>query len=100
MKRTWRQVKGKGLVEVTASPSLPSDLRVDSPFVSPVDGTVIRHKRDLHDHNQRNNVMQVLPGVPQDIMSIQKDNLDKINGKSGKRERLEAVKRAVELQGE
>ena len=100
MKRTYRQIKKddgtSSLVEITPSENLPSDLRFDGVFKSPVDGTIIRNKRDLHDHNKRNNVMQSLPGMNEDIAAINRENKRQIM--SGTRDRLEAVRKAYETQ--
>lgn len=100
MKRTWRQVRkpdgSSELVEITPSASLSEDLCFDSPFISPVDGSEIRNKAQLHDHNRRNNVMQILPGVAQDVEQARKDNVDRITGREGKRQRIEALVRAYE----
>lgn len=94
-KRTWRQINGE-MIEVTATPSLPEDLRLDSTFVSPVDGSVIRSKVELHDHNRRNNVVQGLPGMEQDIAAVRQRNRDRISGPEGKRQRIEVLRRAFE----
>lgn len=100
MRRTYRQIRNPDgttkLVEITPQKSLPEDLRFDSPFVSPIDGTVIRNKRELDDHNRRNKVVQAHPERIQDIMSIQKENIDRIVGKRGREERREALLRAFE----
>jgi hypothetical protein len=61
-----------------------------------VDGSVIRNKYDLHEHNRRHGVIQELPGMSQDIESIQKDNLDKAFGKQASRERVEILKRVID----
>ena len=101
MRRTYRQIRQPDgttkMVEITPSRSLPEDLRFDEPFVSPVDGSVIRNKRELDDHNRRNGVVQAHDERIQDIMSTQKENLDRIVGKRGREERREAVLRAYEV---
>lgn len=88
------------MVEVTPRPSLPSELRVDEPFVSPVDGTVIRNKHDLHEHNKRNNVEQSTDGHFQDWKETQKKRDDFYLGKTGKEERIEAIKETLYHMGE
>ncbi len=97
--RTWRQTKD-GMVEITPRPSLPSELRVDSPFVSPVDGSVINNKRQLHEHNKRNNVEQTTDGHNQDWKEGQKRRDDFYLGKTGKEERIEAIKETLYHLGE
>ena len=100
-KRTWRQVRQSDgttkLVEISPTPSLPEDLRVDEPFVSPVTGEVVKNKYDLHDHNRRNGVVQAHPERYQDVERVRKENLDRAFGKQAKQERIEQVKRALEM---
>jgi len=97
MKRTYRRIKKddgtSSLVEVTPTEHLPDDLRFEGTFVSPVDGSLIRNKRELHDHNRRNNVMQSLPGMNEDIANIREANQRELGSN---KERLEAVRRAYE----
>ena len=102
--RSYRQVKQldgtSKLVEImNPSPRISEDLRFDGNFVSPVDGTEIRSKRELNEHNQRHKVTQVLPGMGQDMASIRKANRDAINGDTGRQERIRDILKAVE-QGE
>lgn len=86
---------GRKFVEIDPPKPLP-DLRFEDSFVSPVTGELITNKVQLAEHNEQNRVTQVLPGMEQDIESIQKDNMDKAFGKQAKKERIEALKMAVE----
>ena len=88
------------MVEVTSRPSLPAELRVDSTFVSPIDGSVISNKRQLHEHNKRNNVEQTTDGHLDDWKSAQKRRDDFYLGKTGKEERIEAIKETLYKLGE
>ena len=87
-------------MEVTPRASLPAELRVDSPFVSPIDGTVITNKRELHEHNRRNNVEQTTDGHFQDWKSEQQKRDDFYLGKTGKEERIESIKETLYHMGE
>lgn len=98
-KRTWRQINGK-MVEVTPAPNMPEELRVDSPFISPIDGSVISNKRELHEHNKRNNVEQTTDGHFDDFKAFQKRRDDFYLGKTGKEERIEAIKESLYKLGE
>lgn len=58
-RRRWVWLPGEGLVEVTATertaaPEIIPD--VQEPFRSVVDGSMITSRRDLREHNRRNNV--------------------------------------------
>ncbi len=100
-RRTWRQIPGRGMVEVTPSNNLPhDDLRFDGSFVSPVDGSLINSKRDLHDHNRRNNVEQTSDGHMQDWQTRGKEREDFLGGRTGKEERIEAIKETLYRLGE
>ncbi len=94
-RRYYRQVKGQGIVEVEAPPSLSSDLRVDSNFISPVDGTIIRNKQDLANHNARNNVVQTQTGQYQDWDAKQKERDNYYDSKEQKAERVTHIRRAL-----
>jgi hypothetical protein len=83
-------------MEITPSRSLPEDLRFDGTFISPIDGTVIRNKRELDDHNRRNGVVQAHDDRIKDVLSVQKENIDRIVGEKGREERREALIRAFE----
>ena len=101
-RRVYRQVRNPdgtfGLVELTnPAPPLSSDLRFDGSFISPVDGTVIRSKHELNDHNKRNGTLQILPGMDQDLKVVENDRYDKSFGKQAKADRLRDVIRAVEV---
>jgi len=87
------------MVEISAPKPLSSDLRFDGTFVSPVTGEVISNKRQLDDHNRRNGVEQILPGMDQDREARKIDEYDKAFGKQAKEERIKDVLAAVE-QGE
>ena len=95
-RRSYVYVPGEGFVERVPPPQLSSDLRFEGTFVSPVTGEVISNKHKLNDHNKRNKVEQVLPGMRQDQAAVRADNHDKAFGKQAKAERIEAVKRALE----
>lgn len=59
MKRTYRQDRETGkLYEVTPGTTRRGFVGTDevSPFVSPVDGSVIRTRKQLEEHNRRNGV--------------------------------------------
>jgi hypothetical protein len=95
VRRTWRQVKGVGMVEVTPQASLPEELRFDGDFISPVDGSIIRNKRELHEHNKRNNVVQTTDGHDQDWAGREKERAGFYGSKAQKEERIEAVKESL-----
>ena len=82
--------------EVPVKQVLPSDLRFDGTFVSPVTKEVISDKYALLDHNKRHGVEQILPGMEQDQAAVRKENHDKAFGKQAKREILRDVIEAVE----
>lgn len=95
-RRYYRQTPN-GFVEIpNPPPRYSEDLMFEGTFVSPVDGSVIRNKRDLVNHNRRNEVEQTLPGKEQDWEAIRKENHDKAFGKAAKAERVEAIKAAIE----
>ncbi len=93
-RRTWRQINGK-MVEITPQASLPEELRFDGDFVSPVDGSIIRNKRELHEHNRRNNVVQTTDGHNEDWEQRKKERVGFYNSKAQKEERIEAVKESL-----
>lgn len=64
MRRTWRQIDGK-LVEVTPGANIPKSAMVKSfdPFVSPIDGSVIRTSTDLANHNRKYKVSNDLDSL-------------------------------------
>ena len=96
-RRYYKWVSGEGFVKVANPPKpLPSDLRFEGTFVSPVDGSRISDRRKLLDHNQKHGVTQVLPGMEQDMEAIRKDNYDKAFGKQARAQRIEDIKKAVE----
>ncbi len=101
-RRTYRQIPGKGLVEVTPSKApIGDDLRFDGNFISPIDGTEIRNKRELHDHNRRHNVIQTTDGHNQDWDQAEKKRERFMNGNpDGKAERIEAIKETLYKLGE
>lgn len=77
-------------------PPTSSDLMFQEPFRSPVDGSIIRNKRELMAHNRRHGVIQQLPGLDQDVSAKRKEAQDLITGPVGKQERREALLRALE----
>ncbi len=100
-RRTWRQIPGRGMVEITPTSRIPQDdMRFDSPFISPVDGSLINSKRDLHEHNRRNNVEQTSDGHMQDWQSRGKEREDFLAGRTGKEERIEAIRETLYRLGE
>ena len=100
MRRTWRWINGAS-VEVTPSNNIPrDDMRFETPFVSPVDGSLIRNKQDLHDHNRRNNVEQTSDGHMQDWQGKKQEREDFLAGRTGKEERIEAIKETLYKLGE
>ena len=102
-RRVYRQVKQPDgtskMVEIAAPKPLSSDLRFDGTFVSPVTGEVISNKRALDDHNKRNGVEQIIPGMDQDREARRADEHDKAFGKQAQHERIKDVIQAIE-QGE
>ncbi len=88
------------MVEITSRPRLPTELRVDSTFKSPIDGSIISTKQQLHEHNKRNNVEQTTDGHFQDWKSGQDKRDDFYLGKTGKEERIEAIKETLYHLGE
>lgn len=100
-RRYYRQVRMDDgtfkLVELeNPPPKLPEDLRFEGSFVSPVDGSIIRSKRALVDHNRRNGVTQVLPGIHEDIVRDQKERIDQAFGERSREDRIEDIKVAIE----
>lgn len=75
-------------------------MRFETPFVSPVDGSLIRNKQDLHDHNRRNNVEQTSDGHMQDWQTKAEERSDFLAGRTGKEERIEAIKETLYKLGE
>ncbi len=98
-RRTWRQIKqpdgSTKMVEITPSSIPRDDLRFDEPFISPIDGSVIRNKMELHDHNRRHNVEQTTDGHMQDWAEKEKERAGFYNTKAQKEERIEAVKETL-----
>lgn len=98
-RRTWRQVKNPDgttkMVEVTPSYMPRDDLRFDGDFISPIDGSVIRNKRELHEHNRRHNVEQTTEGHMQDWEERKKERAGFYDSKAQKEERIEAVKESL-----
>lgn len=101
-RRTFRQIPGKGLVEVTPSKNpIGDDLRFDEPFISPIDGKEIRNKRELHEHNKRHNVIQTTEGHDQDWQREEKRRERFLNGNpDGKAERIESIRETLYKLGE
>ena len=95
-RRSYVYVPGQGFVERAPSTPLSSDLRFDGTFQSPVTGEVISNKHKLDDHNKRNRVEQVLPGMRQDQAAIRADSHDKAFGKQAKAERIETLRRVMD----
>jgi len=99
-RRTWRWIHGVKTEVTPSNNPLGDDLRFESPFVSPVDGTLIRSKQDLHDHNRRNNVEQTSDGHMQDWQSKAKERENFLGGRTGKEERVEAIRETLYKLGE
>lgn len=97
-RRVWRYIDGKPVELENPPPPLPSDLRVDSNFISPVTREEIRNKRELHDHNRRHNVIQTTEGHNQDWDREQKkrDDFFLHGNPAGKEERIEAIKHTID----
>lgn len=95
----WDKETGKMyLYKETGGPGIPrDDLRFDGNFISPIDGKEIRNKTELHDHNQRHNVIQTTEGHNQDWDREEKKRERFFNGNpDGKNERIEAIKRVLD----
>jgi len=93
-----KETKEMELVRVRGSAGIPrDDLRFDGNFISPVDGSEIRNKLELHDHNQRHNVIQTQEGHNQDWDVAEKKRERFFNGNpDGKEERIEAIKAVLD----
>ena len=65
------------------------------PFVSPVDKKVVRGRRDLRDHNRRHNVTNAADFSPEYYKEKQREN--KRVFEKGRPDRIEAIKRALEI---
>jgi hypothetical protein len=91
----WRN----GTWEETVPPKPLPEMRFDGDFISPVDGSIIRNKHDLHEHNQRNDVVQSLPGMMEDTLAIRKENYEKTFGEKSKEARREDIFRAIAQRG-
>jgi hypothetical protein len=83
------------MVEVTPDNLPRDDLRFDGNFISPIDGTEIRSKQELHEHNRRHNVVQTTEGHNQDWAEREKERAGFYNSKAQKEERIEAVKESL-----
>jgi hypothetical protein len=89
------------MVEVTPSGNIPrDDLRFDEPFKSPIDGSIIRNRTELHDHNRRHNVEQTTDGHMQDWKGKEKERENFLAGRTGKEERIEAIQESLYKLGE
>jgi hypothetical protein len=89
------------MVEVTPSGNIPrDDMRFDEPFKSPIDGSIIRNKTELHDHNRRNNVEQTTDGHMQDWKGKEQERKEFFTGRTGKEERIEAIQESLYKLGE
>ena len=100
-RRVYRQVKNEdgtySFIEVeNPPPKLPEDMMFEGTFVSPVDGKVISNKMDLAEHNAKHDVVQLVPGMDQDMEAVRADNYDKAFGEQARAQRIEDVKRAIE----
>jgi hypothetical protein len=83
------------MVEVTPDNMPRDDLRFDGDFISPIDGTIIRNKQELYDHNKRHNVEQTTDGHFQDWDERKKERVGFYKSKAQKEERIEAVKESL-----
>lgn len=96
-RRRYRWVEGEGFVEIQTTSFIPrDDLRFEGNFISPIDGTEIRSKQELHDHNRRHNVIQTTDGHMQDWDREEKRRERFFNGNpDGKAERVDAIKETL-----
>ena len=56
-------------------------------FVSPVDGTLVRNKREYDEHNKRNNVVNAAEFTPEFYASKEKERARFYNGEHTSREK-------------
>lgn len=95
MRRTYRQNKDTGKFEEvrrTQNHKLSSVTDDITPYVSPVDGSVISNKRQLESHNKRN-------GVTNDLDSLREKTKRYKQGQSadfGKKERISSLIRSYD----
>ncbi len=102
-RRTYRwNPELKKMVEIESRPPRPrnDDLRFEGNFISPIDGTEIRNKDDLNNHNQKHNVECTSDGHFQDWKEKQKERDGFYHSKAQKSERIEAIKHTLEKLGE
>lgn len=88
----WRQDKDTGEFIPVDAAAVKADtqagiiVRNVDPFVSPVDGTVIRNHRELQEHNIRNNVVSASEFSPEFLAKARKKREDFFAGKHTKKE--------------
>lgn len=100
-RKVYRQVKNEdgsySLVELEKPPPKYSeDLIWDGTVKSTVDGSVLRTKADLVDHNLRNNVQCFHPGMVEDAEKRRKEIHEETFGSRARERRIEDIKRALE----
>lgn len=98
MRRTYRYNRETGeMYEVPPTPVIPHGL-VEDNFISPVDGSVITSQRKLHEHNMKNNVVQVNPEIEHSWEQGKKEREQFFKGTDPrlKAQRREAIIQAVE----
>jgi len=93
MRRRYRYINGVA-VEMTPQKPLP-EMLFEGTFRSPVDGSVIRNKYELYDHNQRNDVVQSLPGMMEDTLALQRENRERTFGRKSSEQRREDIFRSI-----
>lgn len=97
-RRTYRyDPVTKEMYEVGATPRIPSGIFEDN-FISPIDGSIITNQRKLHDHNQRNGVMQITSDVESEWNRAAKKREDFFTQQRSQRaDRIEALKHAYDV---
>jgi hypothetical protein len=95
-RRAYRYNKETGeMEECVPTPRIKTG-RIDDNFVSPIDGSIITTQRKLHDHNQRNGVVQVTPEIQHGWDQAKAKREDFFTGhKAGKNERVGAIRDSI-----
>lgn len=92
-RRYYRYIQGV-LTEIEPPRPLP-EMLFQGTFRSPVDGSIIRNKYELHEHNQRNDVVQSLPGMMEDTLAARRENYEMAFGKKSAEGRREDIFRSI-----